>query len=185
MDIRQFAVQHDLKITRGPDEGTEIIPGRIGQSHIFAYDDERLGVVIMPDSGSSNYWTAARKAFEKAGMMITQNGDEEGVAVFDPKSREQVKLALRYAGVRKPKSLSPKRAAALEKARAVATRNRALKSSVQRAQIEPRNDQVAAGDTQGHPDETDSKSREKLSCTVEEALVHSLETAVGANRLEA
>src|SRR5262249_24114568 len=114
MDIRQlrlrgltsFAHRHRLKTSR--DEcGETIIPGRRGQ--IYEYSDETLGVMFMPAKTKAEpwgkwcprTWCNFRRAAEAAGMAVLQNGDSEGCLGFDPGNREQVRLALTIAGVRR------------------------------------------------------------------------------------
>jgi hypothetical protein len=117
MDINVFAEKFKLKIRRSSEDGTSIIPGRKGVSHIYEYGDHLMAVLIMPESGSGHVWNAAKSAFIKAGMKICQNGDHEGAATFDPNNVQQVKLAMRYAGIRRPRPVSPKQAEALAKGR--------------------------------------------------------------------
>jgi hypothetical protein len=107
MTTRDFSDQHRLKLRRDPDDETEIIPGREGQSQIFQYSDCQLGVMVMPLSGTAHRWKMARAAFKTAGMVIRQDGDCEGTATFDPANQEQVKLAMKYAKVRPKRQLSP------------------------------------------------------------------------------
>jgi hypothetical protein len=39
-------------------------------------------------------------------MQITQDGDQEGVATFDPENPEQVQLAMKYADVKPQRRVS-------------------------------------------------------------------------------
>ncbi len=104
--ITEFAQRHRLQVNRDTRDGTTIIPGRKGESHIFEYDDELMGVLVMPNAGTAHWWNAARAAFLSAGMQITQDADGEGVATFDPENPEQVRLALQYADVKRRRSVS-------------------------------------------------------------------------------
>lgn len=105
MNLSKFAEKYRLNLKPGED-GTDIIPGAEGDSHVFEYADDLLGVMIMPHTGTAHRWRTARAAFLAAGMAITQNGDAEGVATFDPNNADQVRLALRYARVRRKKTVS-------------------------------------------------------------------------------
>jgi hypothetical protein len=49
---------------------------------------------MMSESGNAYRWNRARAAFIAAGMEITQNGDYEGCATFDPGNATQVKEAI-------------------------------------------------------------------------------------------
>jgi hypothetical protein len=99
---------------RDPGDGTQIVPGHKGRSHLFDYGDGLLGVAVIPASGSAYWWNAAREVFAAVGMAIRQNGDHEGIATFDPQSPEQTRLALKYAGVRRRKQISAEHKAKLQ-----------------------------------------------------------------------
>ena len=106
MTIKQFAAAHSLKMKSEDD--TKIIPG-IDDSHIYQHDEARFGVMYM-DTLARDYSTF-RKQCEAAGMEVTQDGDTEFAATFDPKSEKQSKLAIRVAGCRFPgrrESTTPK-----------------------------------------------------------------------------
>ncbi len=107
MTIGNFAHQRRLKLRHDPDDYTTIIAGREGHSHLFEYSDDLFGVMIMPETGTAHRWKLARAAFELAGMVIRQSGDQEGTASFDPANSEQVKIAMKYAKVRPRRQLSP------------------------------------------------------------------------------
>ena len=62
--------------------------------------------LVMPEAGTAHWWNAARAAFLCAGMEITQDGDQEGTATFDPENPEQVRLALKYADVKRRRRVS-------------------------------------------------------------------------------
>src|SRR5262249_21393892 len=117
MTYNQFAAKYHLKLKLDPQDDTLIIPGKRGQSHLYEYGDNRIGVMILPDTPSARAWRAARKAFKKVGMKIVQNGDYEGAATFDPENDAQVQVALKYARVRPRRVPSPAQLAALAKAR--------------------------------------------------------------------
>src|SRR5215831_17084860 len=51
-------------------------------------------------------WGNYRRAAEATGMTVLQNGDSEGCLGFDPGNSEQVRLALKIAGVRRKRELS-------------------------------------------------------------------------------
>jgi hypothetical protein len=104
--INDFATQHRLQTRLGKGDATMIIPGRKGASHLFEYGEGLLGVLVMPNTGTAHWWNAARDAFRHAGMQIRQDCHGEGTATFDPDNSEQVRLALRYAGVTRKRNVS-------------------------------------------------------------------------------
>ena len=106
MNLEEFAAKHRLPLPLVSDDETEIVPGREGNSHIFEYDSDLLGVMIMPNTGTAHRWKVARSAFIAAGMRIHQNGDSEGTASFDPSDSDQVRLALRYGKIRPKRRIS-------------------------------------------------------------------------------
>ena len=103
MTIQDFATRYRLH-TRLDDDQTTIVPGKYG--HIFDYDDDSLGVLIMPKKPRLYYWGFRRTAFLQAGFTVTQNGDHEGAATFDPQNPAHAKLAIRSAGIKVKKTLS-------------------------------------------------------------------------------
>ena len=104
MTLVDFAEKQRMKVKK--DEcGDGIICGKYG--HIFEYGSGRLGVCIMSATGTAHRWKRAREAFIAAGMQITQNGDTEGCAVFDPADQKQVTAAVQHTKVRPRKQVSP------------------------------------------------------------------------------
>ena len=145
MDLETFAKKHHLKLRRCPDDGTEIIPGSKGKSHVYEFDDGVLAVLIMPETDNAHAWSAARAAFIKAGMQVRQNGDCEGTASFDPADKKQMRLALKYAGIRRGRKLSPAQQASLARAREMARLNRPVETPVKTGGFASRNDDSARG----------------------------------------
>ena len=110
MMITNFAEQNRLKMKK--DEcGDAIIAGKYG--HLYQYSSDKLGVCIMSSSGSAYRWNRTRAAFTAAGMNITQNGDHEGCATFDPKNAMQAKTAMLHAKVRPRRKVKPERREAM------------------------------------------------------------------------
>ena len=108
MKIKDFAKSRRLTCRQDVDH-TPIVAGKSG--HLFEYDDSLFGVEVHRN------WARASKRFREAGMTITQNGDDEGVAIFDPNSGECVKLALKYADVKRKKTPSTAQLDALARKR--------------------------------------------------------------------
>jgi len=102
--ITAFATLLGLKV-RVDEDGTKIIPGRHG--HIYQYDDNLLGVMVMPDPPRKRYWGCARTALLKAGFTLVQDGDGEGAAIFDPENPNQARPAIRVAGIKRKRRLPP------------------------------------------------------------------------------
>jgi hypothetical protein len=104
--LNKFALKYRFNIKHDPGDGTDIIHGSEGNSHIFQYGDDLLGVMIMPDTDTAHRWNSARSAFVAAGMTICQDGDCEGTATFDSENAEQGKLAIRYAKIKRKRAVS-------------------------------------------------------------------------------
>src|SRR5262245_27127903 len=79
--ITPFATRLGLKI-RVDEDGTKIIPGRHG--HIYQYDNDFLGVMVIPNPPRRRYWGCARTTLLKVGCKLVQDGDGEGAVIFDP-----------------------------------------------------------------------------------------------------
>jgi len=110
MILATFAENNRLKVQKD-DCGDAILPGKYG--HIYEYGSGKLGVCIMCHSGSAYRWNRTRAAFTAAGMDITQNGDHEGCARFDPENATQAEIAMLHAKVRTRRRVSPERREAM------------------------------------------------------------------------
>ena len=111
--IHAFAEQNRLRTSNEPD-GTTVIRGQAG-CHLYKYSDSELGLVILSDSEDvrPRRWTAIRKKCLAAGMILRQNADDEGALSFSPNDRQQARLAIKLAGVRPKRQLSPEHRAKL------------------------------------------------------------------------
>jgi hypothetical protein len=103
-EIQSFANRYRLK-TRFSDDGTRIVPGKFG--HIYLYDDDVLGVMVMPNPPRRNYWGHVCATLLRAGFVVVQDGDCEGAATFDPTNPNQEELAIRAAGIKPKRRVSP------------------------------------------------------------------------------
>ncbi len=110
--VEVFANKYQLRLKRHED-GELIVPGKRG--HLYEHDDSLLGLLFMP--GMPRLWANARRRLEAAGCIIWQDGDEEGVALFDPHNAAQARIALKVVGARPKRTLSSAQLEALEKAR--------------------------------------------------------------------
>jgi hypothetical protein len=59
------------------------------------------------------HWSRVRRKCLAAGMTLRQNGDDEGAFSFDPSNRTQAALAIKLAGARPKRRLSPEHRAKL------------------------------------------------------------------------
>lgn len=91
--IKGFATKHNLKITIDRADGTPLVRGERG--HLFEYDSERMGLMYL--SGHAELSERRIKKCLAAGMEITQHGDTEFAAAFDPNSWGQSFLAIESA----------------------------------------------------------------------------------------
>lgn len=129
MNIEQFAQQYHVQTKRDECSDT-ILAGKVWRSQpkdgyghqIFDNGDGRFGLLLsfevdngheIGGSGKSTKWANAQRKLISAGFTVKQNGDAEGVALFDPKDSAQSRLALKLAGIRVRRQLSPERKAAL------------------------------------------------------------------------
>jgi hypothetical protein len=127
MTIKTFASKHRLR-TKTDDCGERIIPGRVGQ--IYYHGDGKLGVLYMPDPDNTRPdmgkgWGYRKAQLEVAGCEIHQDCDGEGSAPFDPKSRAQVRVAIKVSGVRPKRFMSDEQR---EKCTAVLEKHRKQRS---------------------------------------------------------
>ena len=109
MQIEQFAEQHRLR-TRRDECNDTIIPGRVGQ--IYDNGAGRRGVMYMPDPDgnrdpSPKRWNNRKRKLTAAGCQIKNDGDGEGIALFDPDNAVQVRLAIQVAGIKRIRMSAP------------------------------------------------------------------------------
>ena len=103
-DVKTFAQRHRLKTVVDID-GTTIVPGKTG--HIYEVSGSRLGTMFLPTAYRPRKFAEVRRAAELAGLVARQVGDSEGCFEFDSNDRAQVKQAIKIAGVRPKRQLSP------------------------------------------------------------------------------
>jgi hypothetical protein len=116
MTITDLALKHKLKVRRDPDDGTDIIQGSHDQSHLYELNDTELAVMFITPAtkpARAFYWRKHRDVGIAAGMRLIQDGEAEGCLGFDPAKPDQVKIAIRLAGVKRKRKISPKQAATL------------------------------------------------------------------------
>jgi hypothetical protein len=107
MQLKEFAKQHSLRVKRSHDDDTDNIVGKYGD--IYEYDDDIFGVMLIPEPPRRGLWVRSREKFIQLGMMITQNGDQEGAAIFDPSDPKQAKAAITAIQAKKIRKLTPER----------------------------------------------------------------------------
>lgn len=131
MTLVEFADKYRAR-TRQDECGETIIPGKMWKEQpkagrmcghqIYEHGNSQFGLLLMfpvkeiPEiggSGKSAKWVNARKKLIAAGFTVRQNGDAEGTALFNPEDKGQARLALKLAGVKARRQLSPERKAAL------------------------------------------------------------------------
>lgn len=119
-EIQTFSIRHRLK-ARVDEDGTKIVPGKFG--HIYLYDDDVLGVMVIPDPPRRQYWGCIRSALLTAGFIVVQDGDGEGAAIFELANTAQAKAAIRAAGIKHKRRIAPEqRTKQIERLRASAGR---------------------------------------------------------------
>jgi hypothetical protein len=109
--VQKFAARHKLKLHTDEDS-IRVIDGNYGQ--IFEYDPATLGVMY---SAATSTWPRRRRSGEAVGMVVSQDGDKEGVLSFNPEKPSQVKVAIGIAGCKCKIARSTKQKESLAKAR--------------------------------------------------------------------
>jgi hypothetical protein len=125
--IEQFAETYRVK-TRKDSCGEVIIPGKPrktkrveDKSHIYENGDSEVGRQFglclmnpLPYPESKAKYTNAKGRLLAAGFIQSQDGDSEGTFLFDPSNPVQAKLAIREAGIKIARTLSPERLLAMK-----------------------------------------------------------------------
>jgi hypothetical protein len=91
-----------------------VICGQAG-CHLYQYSDSELGLMMLSDGEDVHprRWSGIRKKCLAAGMILRQNAEDEGALSFNPNDRQQARLAIKVAGVRPKRQLSPEHRAEL------------------------------------------------------------------------
>jgi len=120
-NLRQFAEKHTLRVRRCCEDDTENVVGKFGE--IYEYAPGLFGVMVIPPRRKGNglytmtpcrgLWVRCRAQFMKAGMTVTQDGDQEGAATFDPTNAEQATVAIQAIRAKRRRKLSPEHRAKL------------------------------------------------------------------------
>lgn len=121
--IEKFAETHRLKTRIDREDGTTIIPGKNGRSHIYEYADDVLAFALMP-SVKSNQWGCLINRLTAPMFQIVQRGDFEGCVIFDHPDPEAVKLVKKVCRIHPRRLLSPATIEAMRK-RLPSTRRKA------------------------------------------------------------
>lgn len=103
MNVQEFAAANNLR-TQKDGCADSIVYARKG-SDIFDGYNSGLGICLMFDTKKK--WTFARAKMIAAGFTIRQDGDTEGIAVFEPTNKPQVRLALKLSGARAKRKQTP------------------------------------------------------------------------------
>ncbi len=113
MILEQFIEKHRCRQKRDECSDLNVI-GRRGT--IYEFDASVLAVTVM---GAKNamWWNIQREALKAEGCRITQNGNREGTALFDPENEEQVKAALHAIQAYHRRRVTPELLARLATAR--------------------------------------------------------------------
>lgn len=134
-EVARFAAKYRLR-THSDRCGEVIVRGSRGE--IFEHSTGRLAVLFTPDRPF--VWAYTRKKLLTAGFKITQDGDWEGCATFDPENSAQTRLAIRLVGARPKRQISAGQRKALAEARA---RRESLKGSVYPLATRPSSAQIS------------------------------------------
>ena len=101
-DLRAFASEHRLKAKIG-DDGSQLVCGRDGE--IYEYGSGHFAVMLL--DLTAREWGYRKRTGKRHGMTVMQDGDREGTMTFDPTDRGQADLAIKFAGVRRKKRITP------------------------------------------------------------------------------
>ncbi len=129
MTIEEFAQKYHARTRKDEcGDGETFIPGtqweypptgRMYGHQIYEHGELFALLLMFPveghedgGPGKSAKWVNAKKKLINAGFTLKQDGDAEGVALFNPEDKAQAKVALKMAGVR-TRQLSPERKAVL------------------------------------------------------------------------
>jgi hypothetical protein len=111
MLLENFAVEHHLTTRRDSCGEPLIVPGNPRRSedisHIYEHSDGVLGLVLLYDTPL--LWKNAKKRLLGLGFTVHQDGETEGILLFDPKNAVQVQAAIKIAGLKHKRQISETR----------------------------------------------------------------------------
>jgi hypothetical protein len=119
LNIKEFAQKYRVN-TKRDSCGEDIVVGSIRPdgparpecaSHIYQNDSVQFGLFLP--FRTKTKWTFAKKKLVAAGFTIKQDGDTEGIALFNPEDRKQVRVAFRVGCIRVRQEVTPERREAL------------------------------------------------------------------------
>jgi len=88
--------------------------------HIYEWVNSELAVIFITPAtkpARAFFWLKHRDSGMAAGMRIIQNGDAEGCLGFDPTQPAEAKIALKLAGAKRKRQVSPEQLATLARFR--------------------------------------------------------------------
>jgi hypothetical protein len=116
MTIQEFARRNRLKTKSDKADDTNVIVGKTGLIYEYSLDGSLLAVMFITPATKpprTYMWRKTSMACVRAGMTMRQKGDAEGVLSFDPENADQIRLALKLAGVKRKRKITPKQLARL------------------------------------------------------------------------
>lgn len=106
MNVQEYAQKYGVEIKKDSCLGA-IIPGwRFAtdmperndyHAHLYDQGDGRFGLCLM--YMTKREWSTAKRQLLAAGFTLSQDGDSEGILLFDPANVKQSRLALETACV--------------------------------------------------------------------------------------
>ena len=111
MTIQTFAEQYRLT-TKKDSCGEVVIPGRPrntarveNRCQIFEHGKQKFGICVLADTVGK--WNHRKKTARDAGFTLRQDGETEGILLFDPQNAKQARLAIKLVGAREKRRVTP------------------------------------------------------------------------------
>jgi|SRR5215475_607990 len=92
MTLQEFAEKYVLHWPKADECGDMNMVGARGD--IYVHDDKGFAATVLR-CPSAAHWNRVLGLARGMGLVVTQNGDEEGTFLFDPGSVEEAGLAIR------------------------------------------------------------------------------------------
>jgi len=110
MSLSDFAAKYRLKIA-ADSCGNPIIRCQLSKdSNISDYSDTELAICWITDGkkpARTGLWNRTKAKCLAAGMTLSQEGEAEGIFVFDPADPVQAKLAIKSVKARAKRKMTP------------------------------------------------------------------------------
>lgn len=116
MTLENFVSKYRLKTVTDTCGETVVASRLYRDANLSEHDHGKLALCWITDGkkpARTGLWNRTRAACLESGMSMHQEGDAEGIFLFNPEDTKQAKLAIKVVKAKIKKTVSPERVAAM------------------------------------------------------------------------